>query len=257
MEQQTQQANQQINQTVPTGQECIIECANVNKNYTLGKSSICALKDINFSIEKGEFIILFGPSGAGKTTLLNLLAGLDRVTSGNIIVNGQDITQLSDNELAEYRATKIGMVFQEFNLINQMSALDNVSLPMVFTHIGLKSRNSRAKTLLSSVELDNRIMHKPVEMSGGEKQRVAIVRALVNDPMILLVDEPTGNLDTISADQVMKILYNLNKKLCKTLILVTHNPNYLPMADRVFVMKDGKIINELIDKKTKTNYEIH
>lgn len=225
--------------------EVVIEVQSLMKSFQLGKRTIQVLKGINFQIFSGEFIILFGPSGSGKTTLLNMIAGLDRISSGKVLIRGEDISQAKSNVLAKHRLTKIGMVFQDFNLLNSMSALQNVALPLIFNNIGLKQRHVRAKQLLKEMGLGERIHHRPVELSGGEQQRVAIARALVNNPWILLIDEPTGNLDSQSANEIMTIICDLNKKSKRTIVLVTHNPNYLGLADRVFSMQDGVIIDNM------------
>lgn len=226
-------------------QEVIIEVRNLVKNFTIGNRTISVLKNINFQIRSGEYIILFGPSGSGKTTLLNLLAGLDRPTAGNIFIRGEDITQINSQALAYHRLIRIGMVFQDFNLIQAMTAVDNVALPLIFANIGYKQRLKYARSLLSDMGLSDRYRHRPIELSGGEQQRVAIARALINNPWILLIDEPTGNLDTDSADEIISIITQLNRKAKRTIILVTHNPDYLGLADRVFSLKDGKIMTTL------------
>ena len=225
--------------------EPVIETRNLIKNFTLGKRQVNVLKGINIKIYSGEYIILFGPSGSGKTTLLNMIAGLDKATSGNILIRSEDATKASSNTLAENRLTKIGMVFQDFDLIPAMTALENVSLPLIFKNVSLKHRLQKAKELLIEMGLENRIYHRPVELSGGEQQRIAIARALVNNPYILLIDEPTGNLDSHCASEIMKIIDKLNHKSKRTIILVTHNPNYLGLADRVIYMEDGQITDEM------------
>ena len=175
--------------------QAIIETHDLIKDFCLGDRRIRVLKGINISIFEGEFVILFGPSGSGKTTLLNMIAGLDRATSGQVIVQGLDLSKSRSGNLAKHRSNNIGMVFQDFNLIQSMSALQNVILPMIFSNIKNKDRTKVAKKLLEEMSLENRASHKPIELSGGEQQRVAIARALVNNPDILIIDEPTGNLD--------------------------------------------------------------
>jgi putative ABC transport system ATP-binding protein len=224
--------------------DVVIETKNLIKDFTLGKRNVRVLKGVNIKVNSGEYIILYGPSGSGKTTMLNMIAGLDRVTGGKVLIRGEDIAQANSNDLARHRLAKIGMVFQDFNLIQAMTALDNVAMPMIFNSTGLKQRLKRAKNLLSEMGLENRIDHKPIELSGGEQQRVAIARALINNPWILLIDEPTGNLDSHSANEIMNIITNLNKKSKRTVVLVTHNPSYLSLADRVIYMADGQVVSE-------------
>jgi len=222
-----------------------IETHNLIKDFQLGDRTIRVLKGINISIFEGEFIILFGPSGSGKTTLLNMIAGLDSVTSGDIIVQGLNLSKSSSGKLARHRLNNVGIVFQDFNLIESMTAVQNVTLPLIFSNSKYKDRIKIAKKLLSEMGLEDRFGHKPIELSGGEQQRVAIARALVNNPDILIIDEPTGNLDSKSANEIMKIIVSLNKNLKRTIVLVTHNPNHLGLADRVLSMQDGKIVNEM------------
>ncbi len=233
--------------------EPVIEVCDLIKNFTLGDRQVNVLKGINLQIFSGEYIILFGPSGSGKTTLLNMISGLDKPTSGKIIIRGEDMSKATSNDLAENRSTKIGMVFQDFNLIQAMTAIENVAMPMIFKDINLKRRLKRAKELLCEMGLEDRIYHRPVEMSGGEQQRVSIARSLINNPYIMLIDEPTGNLDGKSANDIMKIITDLNKKSKHTIVLVTHNPNYLGLADRVIAMQDGQISNEMRNSQNEDN----
>lgn len=226
----------------------IIETRNLIKDFCLGDRKVRVLKGISTSIYEGEFIILFGPSGSGKTTFLNMIAGLDRATAGQVIVRGLDISKSSSGCLAKHRLNNVGIVFQDFNLIQSMTALQNVTLPLIFNNCKYKERVRIARKLLTDMGLEDRIEHKPIELSGGEQQRVAIARALVNSPDILIIDEPTGNLDKKSADEIIKIICSLNKNLKRTIVLVTHNPNYLGLADRVLSMQDGKIVSEMKGK---------
>ncbi|NHV45843.1 MAG: ABC transporter ATP-binding protein [Candidatus Verstraetearchaeota archaeon] len=198
-------------------------------------------------IRKGEFIAIVGPSGSGKSTLLNLLGALDRPTKGKVIIDGTDISKLKSNELAELRNKKLGFIFQTFNLIPYMSALDNVEVPMIASGIPPKERKERARKLLELVGLKGFEKNRPSELSGGQQQKVAIARALVNNPQIILADEPTGNLDSKSANEIIEILHDLNKKGV-TIILVTHNLNLIKYCHRVFWLKDG-----LIEKEVEQN----
>lgn len=223
----------------------IIETHDLIKDFCIGDRKLRVLKGINISILDGEFVILFGPSGSGKTTLLNMIAGLDKVTSGQVIIKGTDLSKSRSGYLAKHRLNNVGIVFQDFNLIQSMTAVQNVTLPLIFSNSKFSDRLKIAKKLLSEFGLEKRFEHKPIELSGGEQQRVAIARALVNNPDILIIDEPTGNLDSKSANEIMKIIVSLNKDLRRTIVLVTHNPNYLGLADRVFSMDDGRIISEM------------
>lgn len=225
--------------------QVVIETHGLIKDFKLGDRKIRVLKGIDISISEGEFIILFGPSGSGKTTLLNMIAGLDSVTAGDVIVQGLNLSKASSRKLARHRLNNVGIVFQDFNLIESMTAVQNVTLPLIFSNSKTKDRIKTAKRLLTDMGLEKRFDHKPIELSGGEQQRVAIARSLVNNPSILIIDEPTGNLDTASANEIMKIICGLNKNLKRTIVLVTHNPNHLGLADRVLSMQDGKIVSEM------------
>ncbi len=230
---------------MPETEKPLIQTIDLVKDFSLGENIIRVLKGINIDIYSGEFVILFGPSGSGKTTLLNMIAGLDRATSGSVVVNGKDLGRSSSRVKAKHRLLNIGIVFQDFNLIPTMTALQNVTLPLIFNNMGYKQRVKIAKELLTGMGLEKRYEHKPIELSGGEQQRVAIARSLVNNPEILIIDEPTGNLDSKAANEIMKIIKALNKDSKKTVLLVTHNPNYLGFADRVIEMQDGKITGEM------------
>jgi putative ABC transport system ATP-binding protein len=226
-------------------QDYVIELKNVIKDYPLGTKKVRVLKNISLQIKSGEFVILYGPSGSGKTTLLNIIGGLDKPSGGEVLIRGENIVKGKSNDLAKHRLTRIGVVFQDFNLIKSMTAQENVAMPLVFDNTGLKQRTKRAAELLKEMGLEDRIDHKPIELSGGEQQRVAIARSMVNNPWILLVDEPTGNLDTKAAEEIMQIILSLNKKSKRTVILVTHNPNYLSFADKVVYLQDGFIVKEV------------
>jgi putative ABC transport system ATP-binding protein len=218
----------------------VIKLENVVKIYRLGKVEVPALRGINLEIPRGEYASLMGPSGSGKSTLMNLIGALDRPTSGKVYIDGTDIARLNDDQLALLRRKKIGFVFQQFNLINKLTALENVALPMWFSGISRSRRMRRAKELLELVGLGGRLHHKPSELSGGERQRVAIARALANDPEIILADEPTGNLDTVSGLAVIELLEELNK-LGKTLVVVTHDVEFGKRARMRVKLRDGMI----------------
>ena len=218
----------------------IIQLENVHKNYVMGEATIHAVEDASICIEEGEFVAVIGPSGSGKSTLMHLLGALDLASSGSIFLDGHDIEKLSDSELAVIRGRKIGFVFQSFNLIPTLTALENVMLPMMFQNVPLKDRKERAGNLLKEVGLGHRLSHLPNQLSGGERQRVAIARALANDPEIILADEPTGNLDTKTGREIVSLLDSLNKK-GKTIIMVTHEPEIAAYAKRTIRIKDGRI----------------
>lgn len=219
----------------------MIKLENVARVYQMGKTLVPALRGLNVEIADGEFVAIMGPSGSGKSTLMHLIGALDAPTQGRILLNGVDIAQQNSNQLAELRGKKVGFVFQTFNLVPTLSALKNVELPMIFQRVPRKERYERARRLLEQVGLGDRLHHKPAELSGGECQRVAIARALANDPEILLADEPTGNLDAESGEQIMKILKQLNEEKKMTIIVVTHNPEVARYAHRVIRMRYGQI----------------
>lgn len=221
----------------------MISIRNLNKVYKTGSVEVHALKNVNLEIEHGEFIAIMGHSGSGKSTLMNILGCLDRPTSGEYLLEGIDISKQSQDELSLIRNKKIGFVFQAFNLIPRTSVLRNVELPMIYAKIKASQRRLRAIELLEKVGLGYRINHLPNELSGGQKQRVAIARALSNNPPIILADEPTGNLDTQSTEEIMEIFRDLNKE-GNSIILVTHEPELAEYADRVIVFRDGSIIED-------------
>jgi putative ABC transport system ATP-binding protein len=218
----------------------VIVTQNVSKTYGKPPLQVYALRETNLQIKQGDYIAIIGPSGSGKSTLMNLLGCLDKPTSGNIFIDGSDVSTLNENELAWIRREKIGFIFQKYNLIPTLNALENVELSMGFAGVDSQVRTEKAKKLLEMVELSKRLTHKPSEMSGGEQQRVAIARALANSPSIILADEPTGNVDTKSGDNIMNILEEVNRK-GETIIVVTHNMAIAQRAKRVLRIQDGVV----------------
>lgn len=210
----------------------------VEKVYQLGETEVKALRGSDVEINEGEFVAIMGPSGSGKSTLMNMIGALDKPTTGEVNIGGEEIADMSENELAMLRSKRVGFVFQEFNLINSMNAWQNVALPMVFRNVPKKKRKERSEKLLSDVGLGDRTTHRPSELSGGQRQRVSIARALANDPEIILADEPTGNLDTDTGESVMELLTDLNEE-GKTIIMVTHDPNDAEYAERIVEIIDG------------------
>jgi len=218
----------------------VIEVINVKKSYVLGDMEVPILRDINLTVHEGEFLAIMGPSGSGKSTLMNLIGFLDRPTEGQIIIKGLDINELSDKEIARLRGLEIGFVFQTFNLIPRLTALENVELPTYANSREGVDTRKRAKELLNMVGLADRMHHKPGELSGGQSQRVAIARALINDPAIILADEPTGNLDSRTGCEILGMFTRLNKD-GRTIVMITHDPEIAKYADRVVLVKDGII----------------
>ncbi|MEM0241424.1 MAG: ABC transporter ATP-binding protein [Candidatus Nezhaarchaeales archaeon] len=219
----------------------MVETINLSKVYRRGKVEVPALVDVNLQVTSGEIVGIVGPSGSGKTTLLNLIGGLDKPTKGKIFVNDVDVTSLNERELAEYRLKMVGFVFQFYNLIPTLTALENVELPMALAGVPKSERRKRAFELLEMVGLEARASHKPDELSGGEQQRVAIARALANNPAIVLADEPTGDLDSKSARSLMNLVRRLNKENGQTFIIVTHDPIVVDACTRVYSIRDGRI----------------
>ena len=220
----------------------LIELKNVWKTYLLGETNVHALQGINLVVREGEFIAIQGPSGSGKSTAMNLIGCLDIPTRGHIFLDGHDISKLSESDLAQIRGRKIGFVFQKFNLIETLTALENVTLPMTFQGIPAHQRTKRAQVLLTQFGLGDRMDHRPNQLSGGQQQRVAIARSLATDPPVILADEPTGNLDSTTGKEVMTFLRELNQKHGKTVVLVTHDDVLAHVADRITFLKDGKIV---------------
>jgi putative ABC transport system ATP-binding protein len=228
----------------------IIQLEQIRKSYFMGKQELEVLKGITLSINKNEYVALMGPSGSGKSTLMNILGCLDSPTAGKYILNGKDVSGMEDNTLAEVRNQEIGFVFQQFNLLPRLTALENVALPLVYAGMSKKSRNIKAAEVLEMVSLTDRSHHKPNELSGGQCQRVAIARALVNEPAIILADEPTGNLDSVTSHEIMEIFGDIHKA-GNTVILVTHEEDIANHAHRVIRLKDGEVENDVFSSKFK------
>ena len=232
--------------------EAVIRVENVKKYYQMGKVQVKALDGVSLSVNRGQFLSIMGPSGSGKTTLLDVLSALLRPTSGEVYVKGKPISKMNDDQLAEVRGQTIGFIFQTFNLISRMSALENVMLPLWFTGKPQEERKRIAEKILTEVGLGDRMGHKPNELSGGQRQRVAIARALAVDPDVIVADEPTGNLDTASGDQILKIIQDLNEKKGKTILMVTHEPEVAELAQEIIRLRDGKIVeNQKTRRRTK------
>jgi len=218
----------------------MLEIKKIKKIYQMGKVKVEALKGVSFYIDKGEFVAIMGPSGSGKSTLMHIIGCLDQPTEGSFIIGGKDVSKLNDDRLAEIRNKSIGFVFQQFNLLSRTSILHNVEIPLIYAGLKTKQRREMAKQALVSVGLGDRVKHKPNEISGGEKQRAAIARALVNNPLIILADEPTGNLDTKTGEEIMKIFYKLHQQ-GNTVIMVTHEAEVARHAHRIIHLRDGLI----------------
>lgn len=234
-------------------EENIIEVKNVKKIYRMGQEKICAVNDVSFSIKKGEFCCLYGVSGSGKSTLLNLMAGIEKISGGQIIIKGCNVHKMSEKNLAKFRQNNLGFVFQSYNLMNSMTALENVELPLVFKHVGVKRRKKQAQEMLNKVGLKSRLKHKPKEMSGGQQQRVGIARAFVSNPEIVFADEPTGNLDSKTSKEVMDLIKDMAKANQQTIVMVTHDRRLAEYADRIIHIFDGKIESiEVIDKSNES-----
>lgn len=243
--------NQPLNST-PLGDGAIIHLDNILKSYFMGKQELPVLKGISLNIMKNEYVALMGPSGSGKSTLMNIIGCLDTPTGGQYILNGQDVSKMEDNALADVRNQEIGFVFQQFNLLPRLTALENVALPLVYAGMSRKPRNEKAREVLEMVSLTDRSHHKPNELSGGQCQRVAIARALVNDPSIILADEPTGNLDSKTSQEIMEIFGDIHSR-GNTVILVTHEEDIANHAHRVVRLRDGLIESD----RKKQEFMVH
>lgn len=233
--------------------QAILSLEDIKKSYFLGHNELKVLKGITLNIFKNEYVSLMGPSGSGKSTLMNILGCLDSPTSGKYVLNGKDVSKMSDNELAAIRNKEIGFVFQQFNLLPRLTAAENVALPLIYSGVSKKDRNERAEEALSKVKLQDRMHHKPNELSGGQAQRVAIARALINNPSIILADEPTGNLDTKTSYEIMDILTRIHTE-GNTVILVTHEEDISAFSQRIIRLRDGVVETDLQNvRETETN----
>ena len=223
----------------------LMSCLDIEKHYVRGKEKVSVLSGIDLEVPEGDFLALMGPSGSGKTTLLNLMGGLDHPTAGRVLMNGRSLQELSANELARWRATNVGFIFQFYNLLPVLNAQRNVELPLLLTRHSPAQRRKKALTALTIVGLDQRARHKPGELSGGQQQRVAIARAIVGDPKLLVCDEPTGDLDRTTADEILDLLQTLNRDHGKTIIMVTHDPKAADHAKRCLHLDKGRLVREL------------
>ena len=218
----------------------MLEIKKITKVYKMGEVLVNALRGVSFHVDKGQFVAIMGPSGSGKSTLMHIIGCLDHPSEGSFIMDGEDISKVNDNKLAEIRNKKIGFVFQQFNLLNRVNILNNVEVPLIYAGVNSKKRKNLVKQVLENVGLSNRLKHRPNEISGGEKQRAAIARALVNNPLIILADEPTGNLDTKNGEEIMGIFNKLNQE-GHTIIMVTHELDIARHAQRIIHLRDGLI----------------
>jgi putative ABC transport system ATP-binding protein len=228
----------------------IIETTNISRRYVMGEEVIDALKEISINVKKGEYVAFMGPSGSGKSTLMNIIGCLDTPSTGTYILNGHDVSEMSENELAEIRNKEIGFVFQTFNLLPRQSSLENVALPLIYAGYNKADRTEIAMAALKGVGLENRALHKPNELSGGQRQRVAVARALVNSPSILLADEPTGNLDSKTSYEIMDLFDQLHKK-GNTIVVVTHEDDIAQYAHRIIRLRDGVVESDKINENVR------
>lgn len=229
--------------------EPLIKLENVFKTYQLGKVELTVLKGISLEIFPGSFVVILGPSGSGKSTLLNIIGLLDIPSQGKVFLEGKDTSKFSEDELSQLRGKKIGFIFQQFNLLPNLNALENVMVPMIFQKAPENKRKERAEELLESFGLKERILHRPFELSGGEQQRIAIARALSNNPEIIVADEPTGNLDSTTGKKIMEILIELHQKEKKTIVVVTHDSHIASYSQQIINIKDGQIISDHLVKE--------
>jgi putative ABC transport system ATP-binding protein len=231
-----------------------VQTEKLTKTYGSGATAITALDHVNITIKEGEFVAIMGPSGCGKSTLLHLLGGLDRPSEGRVRIGGQDISDLNDDQVTELRRRRIGFVFQFFNLIPVLSAVENAALPVTLDGVKPLEARKKATEWLTKFGLADRLLNRPDQLSGGQQQRVAIARALVADPELILADEPTGNLDTRASDEIASLLRNVSKEYKRTVVMVTHDPRIAAYADRIIFLKDGKVIDEtLLERKNTKN----
>ena len=233
----------------------MIELKHIKKYYKMGENTVKALDDVSLKIEDGEFVTIIGPSGSGKSTMMNIVGCLDIATSGHYLIDGVDVSKYSENQLAFLRNKKMGFIFQGFNLLHNMNAYENVELPLIYQGIKKAERHKRVTNALKIVGMKERMKHKPSELSGGQQQRVAIARALATQPMCILADEPTGNLDSKTGDEIMKILKDLNKK-GTTVVIITHNDEIAKLARRVVHIKDGKIASDIVNEAIETYADV-
>ena len=223
----------------------MIKVENLRKVYKVGGEKVVALDNISLHIEKGEFCCIVGTSGSGKSTLLNQLAGLEKPTKGKVKINGQLVSKMTEKELATFRQNNIGFIFQSYNLLPTLTAMENVAFPLLFRGIDKKTREKKAKKILKDMGLGERMNHKPGEMSGGQQQRVGIARAFVGRPKVIFADEPTGNLDSATTEQVMKMLLDISRENNITFVMVTHDPELAKMAPRIITLKDGRVVSDM------------
>ena len=233
--------------------EPIIEVKDAKKIYKIGSERVVALDGVSFTINKGDFCCLLGASGSGKSTLLNIMAGIEKISSGEVLIKGKNITKMGEHQLAKFRQKYLGFVFQSYNLINSLNAIENVELPMIFKEISKKKRIEKSKEMLEKVGLKERMKHKPTQMSGGQQQRVGIARAFVAKPEVVFADEPTGNLDSKTSREIMNIIKQMAKEYNQTIVMVTHDVNIAKYANKIINIHDGKIVS--IEQEENKNEE--